>query len=267
MVEVTRLSVIAVLLLAPGIAAAQLVECPELGGGTDTYKVVMDDLTLPTDGPAAEGLQQLKERLAFTLSTQLQEFQSDVVTRRIVPSIDLGVINCVKRRPTLSGSEFNQQRIKKLNDQRVVVELWGNLAIEVGDTSRIPQATIGYLIPPIFMYLQGQQISWKFTARYPKTGGRSADTLQKLPEASAFAMLGLGIKARRALNYDLAVWAFGRSEASIKQAQDFGNPTELAAFLSYVKLAACEARETARADSDYAGPISLTPKETCGAAI
>jgi hypothetical protein len=113
-------------------------------------------------------------------------------------------------------------------------------------------------------YLPGQAALGRFSVQYPKNGGDVTGTL-RLPEASAFALVGLGLKAFKAKNYDLATWAFGRSEASIKQAQDFGGTAELGMLLDYVKVAACEVRETARGDStNYAGPISLTPREHCG---
>jgi hypothetical protein len=264
MVEMNRAAVAVMLLFAPGMAAA-LSDCAALGGASDAYKVVMDELALPVDaGAATSKLQELKNRLAFTLSVQLQEFQSDVVSKKITPSIGLGLVNCINRMPSPGGLEFDAQRVRTLNDQRVVVELWGNLLASGENPAGTPHAQIGYVIPPMLHYLPGQAMLGRFSVQYPKNDGDVSGTL-RLPEATAFALVGLGLKAFKANKYDLATWAFGRSEASIKQAQDFGGTAELGMLLDYVKLAACEVREKARDDSaHYAGPISLTPREHCG---
>jgi hypothetical protein len=265
MVAMIRTVVIAALCL-PGMAIAQqLSECALLGGDSDSYKVVLDELTLPADvGEAAAKLNKLKRQLAFTLSVQLQEFQSDVASKNITPAIGLGLVNCDNRRPSAGGSEFDGARVRKLNDQRVVVELWGNLLVPAVDEPDAAHALIGYVIPPVMDYLPNGAVLGRFSVQYPKNGGDPAAALQKLPEASAFAMVGLGLKAFKASKYDLATWAFGRSEASIRQAQEFGGTAELGALLKYVRHAACEVREKARGDTHYTGPISLTPREQCG---
>ena len=121
------------------------------------------------------------------------------------------------------------------------------------------------MIPPVVHYLPNGAALGRFSVQYPKNGGDPAAALQKLPEASAFAMVGLGLKAFKANKYDLATWAFGRSEASIRQAQEFGGTAELGSLLKYVQHAACEVREKARGDANYGGPLLLTPREQCGA--
>lgn len=265
MVAMTRSVAVAILLLAPALASAQLAECSGLGGGSSDYKVVMDELSLPADsGPAAARLRELKERLAFTLSLQLRDFQSDVVSRRISPAIGLGLVSCANRKPSPGGLEFDALRVRTLNNQRVVVELWGHLLAPDAPATGAPHALIGYVIPPVLHYLPDQSILGRFSVEYPKQGGGPAASLQ-LPEASAFALVGLAVKAARANKYDLATWAFVRSESSIRQAQDIGGSAELGDLLAYVQKAACEVRERARNDASYDGALSLTPRELCGA--
>jgi hypothetical protein len=267
MVEMIRPALLVALLFAPGMASAQArLDCPQLGGVSDAYKIVLDDLSLPADaGVAAAKLNKIKSQLAFTLSVQIQEFLSDVDSKQIKPGIGLDLINCENRKPSPGGAEFNPQRVRALNDNRVVVELWGNLLVPEADEPDAAHALIGYIIPPVMHYLPGGLTLGRFSVRYPKSGGDAAVALQKLPEASAFAMVGLGLKAYKAKKYDVATWAFGRSEAGITQAQAFGGSAELGALLKYVRHAACEVREKARDDTSYDGPLSLTPREQCGA--
>ena len=261
MVEVKRVSIVAVLLLAPGMAAADLGKCDELGSNSVAYKVVMDELVLPADaGASAARFQELKTTLAFTLNNQLQEFQRDVVSKKIKPSIELGLVNCVNRKPQPGGLDFNAERVRTLNDQRVVVELWGNLLVSGDSASGTPHALIGYVIPPVLHYMPEQKTLGRFSVQYPKSGADVSATL-RLPEATAFALVGLGLKAYKARKYDLATWAFGRSEGSIKQAQQYGGSAELDTLLDYVRAAATEVREKALADPAYQKALTLTQPE------
>ena len=263
MVAVARAAMLGLLWLAPGVAAAQLAECAALGGGSGGYKVVIDEISW-ADVPDASkpSLENLKQRIAFTLNTQLQEFQSDVASQKLNPAVGLGLVNCVNRRPSMSGAEFTSARVETLNDQRVVVELWGSLLVPAENPAR-PHAIIGYVIPPVVHYLSDAAIPGQFLIKYPKDGQSAADAVEKLPEASAFALVGLAVKARKALKYDLAVWAFNLSEGRIHDAQKSGNTAALGKLLAYVRLAKCQTRESARADAQYRGPLTLTPKETC----
>jgi hypothetical protein len=266
MVAVVRRAAIAgLLLLAPGVGQAQLADCQVLGSGSQAYKVVMDELSLAAGATAgSEAVRNLKELLTFNLTTQLEEFRKDVETLKVNPAVELGLIDCPGRKPSLNGTEFTPQRVETLSDQRVVVELWGTL-LASGDAAKPgPHAMIGYVIPPVLHYRSATAIPGQFLIQYPKAGGDAGDVLQKLPEASAFALVGLGTKARKARKYDIAVWAFTRSEARIRDAQQSGGTAELNSLLAYVRQAACETRQSARTDSLYRGPITLVPPETCG---
>lgn len=265
MVALNRATVIALLLLAPGPGHAQLADCQALGAGSEAYKVVVDELSFATGAAAGPvSVLNLKERLEFNLSTQLEEFRGDVTALGVRPAIDLGLITCPGRRPSLHGTEFTAQRVETLSDQRVVVELWGTLLNGGDAASGGPRAMIGYVIPPVLHYLPAPNAPGRFLIQYPKADGGPADVLRNLPEASAFALVGLAVKARRARKYDLAVWAFGRSEGRIKDAQQSGGAVELGSLLAYVRTAACETRQSARLDAQYTGPIKLTLPETCG---
>jgi hypothetical protein len=259
-----RIIATAGLLLMCGVCRADLADCQSLGAGSQSYKVVMDDLAFASTAAAAgASAVNLKERLTFNLRNQLAEFQRDVAGLGINPAVDLGVINCLGRKPSLNGTEFTPQRIETLNDQRVVVELWVTLLDQAEGAASGPHAMIGYVIPPVLHYGGAAGVTAPFLIRYPKADGGPVDVLHKLPEASAFALVGLAVKAQKARKYDLAVWAFGRSEGSIQDAQRSGATAEVDALLAYVRTAACKTRQSARADAQYRGPLTLTSAESC----
>ena len=263
---VRRAVTFGLLLLAPALGQAQLADCQVLGSGTEVYKVVMDELSLASGANAASAaVLNLKERLTFNLSTQIEEFHDEVEALKVSPVVELGLIDCPGRKPSLNGTEFTPQRVETLSDQRVVVELWGTLLASGDGAAAGPHAMVGYVIPPVLHYRSATAIPGQFLIQYPKAGGDASAVLNKLPEASAFALVGLGTKARKARKYDVAVWAFTRSEGHIREAQQSGGGTaELNRLLAYVRQAACETRQSARTDSLYRGPITLTPSENCG---
>jgi hypothetical protein len=266
MVVIGRAAIAGLLVLAPALSQAQLAECQMLGSGSRDYKVVVDELSLAagaTTGSTA--MLNLKELLAFNLTTQLEEFRSDVATLGVNPAVELGLVSCPGRRPSLNGTEFTPQRVETLSDQRVVVELWGTLLASGDAATAGPHAMIGYVIPPLLHYRPAPSVPGRYLIQYPKVvGGEAADVLRKLPEASAFALVGLATKARKARNYDLAAWAFTRSEGRLRDAQQSGGAAELGSLLAYVRRAGCETRQSARTDALYRGPITLTPQENCG---
>jgi len=262
---VRRSAIFGLLLLVPALGHAQLADCPVLGSGSQAYKVVMDELSLAAGANAnSEAVRNLKELLTFNLSTQIEEFRRDVETLRVSPAVELGLIDCPGRRPSLNGTEFTPQRVETLSDQRVVVELWGTLLAGGDDDAGAPRAVVGYVIPPVLHYRSAPAIPGQFLVQYPKAGGNAGDVLQKLPEASAFALVGLATKARKARKYDIAAWAFTRSEDRIRDAQQSGGTAELDRLLAYVRQAACETRQSARTDGLYTGALKLTPRENCG---
>jgi hypothetical protein len=264
MVALRRNAAGMLLLLVTGVCRADLAGCQLLAAESEAYKVVMDDLSFATSAAAAGASSiNLKERLTFNLRNQLAEFKRDVEGLGI-KKVELGVINCLGRKPSLNGTEFTPQRIADLNDWRVVVELWVTLLDRADGVAGGPHAMIGYVIPPMLHYGGAAGLTAPFLIKYPKAEGGSIDVLHKLPEASAFALVGLAVKAQKARNYDLAVWAFGRSEGSIQEAMRSGGTAEISALLAYVRTAACKTRQSARADTNYSGPITLTAAETCG---
>src|SRR4051812_30999393 len=171
-------AIVSLLLLVPALGHAQLSDCDMLGSGSQAYKVVVDELSLATGVTAgSEAIRNLKELLTFNLTTQLEEFRRDVETLKVNPAVELGLIDCPGRRPSLNGTEFTPQRVETLSDQRVVVELWGTLLAGSDATAAGPHAMIGYVIPPLLHYRAATAIPGQFLIQYPKAGGDAGEVL------------------------------------------------------------------------------------------
>jgi hypothetical protein len=178
------------------------------------------------------------------------------------------LITCAGRKPSVNGSEFTDRRVETLSDQRVVLELWGTLIENAGPAGgSAPHAIIGYIVPPLKHFHPNGSLASIHLVRYPKSAATDpAQELQKLSEASAFALLGLALKAQRSRKYDLAVWALTRSEGQIHDAEVAEGLPFAARMREYLQRSACETGEAARADSSYQGALRLLPAENCGAA-
>jgi hypothetical protein len=260
--------------LALGIFAAliahaahgALVNCAALSANPGDYKVVLDDFAFASD-PARNNadLAALKNRLQFSFNGQLDALRISAAKLDKNLQVPMRLIVCTGRQPSLTGEEFTDALAERLSDQRVVVEVWGTLDLAgSAGAAPAPRAMIGYAIPPVQQYVPANEVRPIQLLAYPKSGGaRAIDELERLPELSAFALVGLGTKASRANRYDLAVWAFSRAETGIADSKLRGTNADLDSLLVYVKHAACLTRAGARTDPGYVGALRLVPAQNC----
>ena len=73
--------------------------------------MVLDQLSVPapviashTNSGRSAALVKLKELLEMSLNFRLQEIKKEIDPRRCIPAIDLGLVNCLNRKPSLGGS-------------------------------------------------------------------------------------------------------------------------------------------------------------------
>jgi hypothetical protein len=204
--------------------------------------------------------------LRFNFNGQIEKLRSSATQLNQNLRVPLRIVTCTGRNPSLDGNDFTATLAERLTDQRVLVEMWGKLVLKTAAAgSATRSAMVGYVIPPVQRYVNTTEAPALHLVGYPKSGhAASAGELENLPELSAFALVGLGTKAARANQYDLAVWAFTRAEQGIRDAQLGGTNPNLDQLLAYVTRAACRTRESARNDQSYSGALKLVPAENCG---
>lgn len=248
-------------------AYAQLKNCASLNSNPSDYKIVLDDFSFAS-GAAQQNadLAALRDRLQFNLNVQLDALKASARQLDRTLQVPMRPVVCAGRQPSLDGSEFTDALAERLSDGRVVVEMWGTLDLRAANGGvPMPRAMIGYAIPPVQHYFSESEAPAIHLLAYPKQGGgQTVEELENLPELPAFALVGLGTKALRANRYDLAVWAFTRAEAGIRDALLAGSNSNLDALRGYVQRAACTARQQAHADAAYAGALKLVPAQPCG---
>jgi hypothetical protein len=258
-------SLLATWLAVIPVAQAELRQCDSLSSNPGAYKVVLDEFSFGSDAAKAnESLARLHETLQFNFEVQVDALNQAAQEINKKLKVPMRVVFCKQRQPSFDGSDFTAQLAERLSDERVVVEMWGRLDLQptAGGTAA-PRARIAYMMPPVHHYLDEDDAPPMHVLAYPKVGSaRSIEELENLPELPAFALIGLGTKAAKAKQYDLAAFAFNRAVAGIADAKLAGSNARLDTLLEYVKRATCETRASAKNDASYTGPLKLAP--ACG---
>jgi len=249
-----------VLALAPP-ARAQLVDCPEIRRNSSVFKVIFDDPAFARQGLDSDGdLQNIKARLIFTVNGQLQELGMEM-RQAAQPPIQLLPVSCPGRHPR-GETDFDRDRSQDLTASKVVLEVWATLdGRQQGNGVLDREARIGYALPPLRFYENSAgSLPGFYLLRYPRSGADLAGILGGLPELSAYATLGLGLKAAKAQDYDVAVQSLRKAEALLSRTAGSGpglDDVNQRALLDYARKKICETVKAALDDPGYQGGLKL----------
>lgn len=260
-----RAALLAMCVAITPVAQAELKRCDSLSSNPGAYKVVLDEFAFASDAAKAnESLARLHETLQFNFEVQVDALNQSAQEINKKLKVPMRVVFCKQRQPSFDGSDFTAQLAERLSDERVVVEMWGRLDLRpTPDGPPTPSARIAYMMPPVHHYLDEDDAPPMHVLAYPKVGSaQSIEELENLPELPAFALVGLGTKAAKAKQYDLATFAFNQAETGIANVKLAGSNARLDALLAYVKRARCETRANAQNDQSYTGSLKLVP--LCG---
>ena len=249
---------VALSLAAP--AGAQLVDCPGIRNNPSTFKVIFDDPAYARQGLDADGeLQTIKAHLQFAVDGQLQALGLEM-RQAAQPAAQLLAVSCPGRRPR-GESDFDLDRSQDLTASKVVLEVWATLdARAQGNAIKDREARIGYALPPLRYYDPGAAgLPGFYQLRYPRPGADLSGILAGLPEISAYATLGLGLKAAKAQDYDVAVQYLKKAEALLAAAGPQPDPDAASrrALVDYAKRKSCETVRAALADPGYSGGLKI----------
>jgi hypothetical protein len=243
-------------------AWAQLVDCPEIRDNAAAFKVILDEPAFARkELESDDELQRIKARLSFTVHNQLQALGMEM-RQAAQPAVVLLPVSCRGRHP-LDASDFDSNRSQSLTANKVVLEVWALLdGNRQGDKVEAREARIGYAVPPLRFYEPNAvELPGFYLLRYPRSGTDLTGILDGLPELSAYATLGLGLKAAKARDYDLAVQYLKKAEALLAPAAGPGSDAVAAqqqrALVGYVKKRTCETVKAALADAEYKGGLTL----------
>jgi hypothetical protein len=182
---------------------------------------------------------------------------------------------CHGRKPSLDGSEFDDQLVDVLYNKGVILEIWGTLDARV-DNGKLSdrQAQIGYLLVPLeFVARSNGAPDGKFFARYPKIPDNQAENFleffSETTELDAFIAVGLGVKALRTGNFSLAQGNLCRAKLMLEQQVQMGQipgrrRARLEELADYCGAAASQAISNAQNEGSGTSALELLdPDRPC----
>lgn len=186
------------------------------------------------------------------LSIMLSEGQPNIVT-------------CSDRSPTIDGSSYNSDEIRKLHNSNVLLELWGDIS-----APQTGMAWLGFIVVPIKYYDTPSKSIGIHRIKFDVDTNSSVDDViaqvSDGVEIDLFVSLALGIKALKNKEYDLARSFLCQASYSLKEAIDFNKLDRITVneelLKNYIAEMVKKTTESARNDPEYAGPQKLLIKET-----
>jgi hypothetical protein len=251
-------------LLLAANAHAAVVSCAPASSG---FTVLLSE---PSGGalPDRAAVERFLNKLQFELDQERDE-------RWINPgAAPVAFRACLRRAPALDGSEFSAEVVEQLNDQRVLLEVWG--VVERDGTPPALSAQINYLLVPLrFAADQREAVPAGLQRlRYPEAGAvptQDAVQLVSRPlDLDAFIATSLGLKLLRERAYEPAhanlCRAHGLLGAMLKRGLAGRSKAELTSLHTHVLASAGRALREALADPAYprAGLLRLQqPAQPC----
>lgn len=254
-------------LVATGIAVAmvmalltvqsgqsQTIDCVEsLSGGI--YQIYLDELDYTKAGLQSDPqLQNLMQRLYFKLRTNAKG-----LTLSSTP-VPLAVAFCKGRKPKGEVS-FNKRMVASLDDNDVILELWGQLDGKKSD-GRVSHrnASICYVLVPVLLdeYHNPFQPGLQFVT-YPKapdgTTGELLNLLEQSIELETFAAIGIGVNLLKNRMYDDAMQYICKARIMLQTMMADDETDGRRALMAYVGDTARRIIAEARGDADYKGAL------------
>ena len=239
----------ALMLLLAASTQAAVVSCAPAPGRFTVLLSEPSGAALP-DRPAIESF---LTKLQFELDQERDE-------RWINPgATPVAFRACLKRAPALDGSEFSAEVVEQLNDQRVLLEVWG--VVERDGTPPALNAQINYLLVPLrFAADQRETVPAGLQRlRYPEAGAApTQDAVQLVSrplDLDAFIATSLGLKLLRERAYEPAHANLCRASsllgAMLKRPITGRSKTELTALHGFVQDSAARTLREALADAAY----------------
>ena len=252
------------LLLCAASAQSTVVNCP---AAPNSFTVLLSE---PSGGamPDRAAIERFLNKLQFELDQARDE-------QWINPgATPVAFRACPKRSPALDGSEFSPELVEQLNDQRVLLEVWG--AVDRDGTPPVLSAQINYLLVPLrFAADQRETVPAGLQRlRYPEAGATATQDAVQLVSRSqdldAFIATALGLKLLRERAYESAHANLCRAHsllgAMLKRGLTGRSKTELTALREHVHASAARTLREALVDPAYpkAGVLRLhQPAQPC----
>lgn len=251
----------ALLALAP-CGFAQMIPCK--GVSDQGLKLLLDEVVSSGAGSEAVMLALLQRVDAGVMQVAL-ESDSKKGARPAAPAKRVRVVRCPQRRPG-SPSDFDEATVRELNNNQVVIEVWGYAAPVPAAQGGGHQATVGYALVPIQHWESGDVVRGiVLVPRHAKSLDTVEDLLRVLDQSgrlAAYTAAASGLRLLRERSYDQARTQLCFAQDKLQRLQSESLPDDQV-LLGYVSALAQDVVTKAKADAEYVGALKLLATPQC----
>jgi hypothetical protein len=187
-------------------------DCRGIGAVSD-YKIAMDDVTPPAATGTAAALTDI-QRLTAELQTQMEGIAVEEGGAIIA-------VPCAGRRPA-SELDFSRLVVEALNDNNVVLEIWGSFEPSDNPATSGPNARLQFVLVPVRYYEHflnnSQAMGGVYLILYSPAGtGTALALFEKSSELRASVALSMALKKIKEGHNALALKYLCKAETSLKK--------------------------------------------------
>lgn len=234
-------------------AYGQMAECSGITRGG--YKVLLDDIVIAQSAGNTSNDIIVMDRLQNSLRTNLRKLDTDAPSR-------ISVVRCVKRKPR-DGTDFVPDLVSRLNQNGVLLEVWGNTESRMDPSGQTRHAAYMYyaLVPLLADQARNRILDGVRRIEYTAKLGpaETFDVFEQASEIRPFILLNLGIKLLVTNKYNLAKECFCKAEGLLSEGGAVQAKSPHNDILRYVQDLSMETVERAKNDRNYSGALRLVP--------
>jgi hypothetical protein len=248
-------TLLALALVAPPAARAQLADCPSIQRVAQDYVVVLSNVSA-LGTPAGTDLNVLRSRLLFKLETSEETLKLTGEKR------GLRHADCPNRKPT-DGSEFDARAVDALNSEKVVLELWGTVVPASGGGAK-PALRMNFAVIPLLKL--GGTVDGRVHVSIPREGAANLDELAELlaqgtSEVDGLASLAVGLRYLRDGRFDTSLRLLCEAQAHLARSMKAQGTAAASweAMRQFAVDSVTKVFDEALKDPSYQGRMRLRP--------
>jgi hypothetical protein len=224
------LNLLGICLMDNPSAQAQLKDCQGISAGSE-YKIAVDEVTsgLPTSHGVSSQIDI--ERLTSDIQVQVEKLA-------VEQGGEIVSVPCSGRRPR-GELDFDRRLVEALNNNNVVLEIWGSYDQPGGPKSNAAPALLRFVLVPVRYYehflSHSSTLGGVYVVAYePMSGSRPAIAVfEESSELRASVSLSMALKKIKEGHNELAIQYLCQTELSLRQPDSRIPQAQRDALLNY----------------------------------
>ena len=212
------------------IATAQLTDCNGIGSGAE-YKIAVDEVTTSAVSGTAGRFPITVDRLTADLQTQVEEITVEEGGAIIL-------VPCFGRKPR-GELDFGRSLTEALNNNNVVLEIWGSFGDSEIPNATGPSAQLRFVLIPVRYYEHFLNNSSALAGVYvvlysPNMTGPAITLFERSSELRAAVALSMALKKIKEGRNSMALQYLCKAELFLKKTDSRIPPAKRTVLLDYI---------------------------------